>query len=382
MTTREKYLAKPRTDFKTIAYNIARMLGLKCNMIHPKAVREYSTSRQLTYHEVILLVAAALAITAITTLASCSADDTAATTITPNQPIHEPIEVNIGSNLTVTRSTTDGLGETWAGGEKVVLVVTNHYGNTGGGTASTSKYVYQVDGSGTSQSLVPKDLANTNFWSSTAEKKKIESAWSYGNNTTEPTLEDNTITKFTLPIPQGNTELLYAPAVEEKVYTASPTNSFSLTFYHQLAKVVFLVKSDVATSVTADSQTMNIPRGGTITQLKDGTNPGSWTFENEGGNVLKADVKPVAETLTSEETADGVIAKYSAVIIPGDYNGYKMLQVDCAEGTCSYTPSSTLDIPPGTRYTFTITLKNGTMKFSSVSVSEWTVETTQNLLFQ
>lgn len=380
MTTREKYLAKPRTDFKRIAYNIARMLGLKCNMIHPKAVREYSTSRQLTYHEVILLVAAALAITAITTLASCSSDDTAATT-PQNQPIHEPIEVNIGSNLTVTRSTTDGLGETWTGGEKVVLVVGNKVDELDNPTNPLTEHTYQTV-AGTDVALSPVNLANTNFWSSTTEKKKIVSAWSYGTSTA-PTLTSNTISSYTLETTQtGTGELLYSPGASTKAYTATPTNSFSLTFYHQLAKVVFLVKSDVTTSVTADSQTMNIPRGGTITQLKDGTNPGSWTFENEGGNVLKADVKPVAETPTSEEAADGVIAKYSAVIIPGDYNGYKMLQVDCTEGTCSYTPSSTLDIPPGTQYTFTITLKNGTMKFSSVSVSEWTVETTQNLLFQ
>ena len=374
MTTREKYLAKPRTGIRKVAYDIATMLGLKGRMIHQKAVREYETSWQLTYHEAALLVAATAALTTILTLMSCSAADTPPAA----QPVHEAIIVSTGSGMAVTRTTTEGSGNTWTDGDKIVLVVKNFKNNTGG-TENTTEHTYQV-ASGTA--LSPVDLANTNFWRSTGETKQITGAWSFGTSTA-PELTSNTITSYTLATAQtGNGELLYSPG-QEKSYNADPaTRAFSLTFYHQLAKVVFLVKSDVTTSVIADSQTMNIPRGGTITQLKDGTNPGSWTFEKEGGNVIKTDVKPVAETPTSEETADGVIAKYSAVIIPGDYNGYKMLQVDCTEGTCSYTPSSTLDIPPGTRYTFTITLKNGTMKFSSVSVSEWTVEDTQNLSFQ
>lgn len=386
MTTREKYLAKPRTGIRKVAYDIATMLGLKGRMIHQKAVREYETSWQLTYHEAVLLVAATAALTTILTLMSCSADDTppaAHQNATPSQPIHEPIVVTAGTSMTVTRSTSDGTGTSWVSGDKVVLVVKNFKDNVGG-TENITEHIYQTAADGTGPALSPDDLANTNFWRSTTETKQIVSAWSYGTSTA-PTLNSNTISTYTLETTQtGTGELLYSPG-QEKAYNVTPpaTRAFSLTFYHQLAKVVFLVKSDVTTSVTADSQTMNIPRGGTITQLKDGTNPGSWTFDNDGvGNVIKTDVKPVAETPTSEETAAGVIAKYSAVIIPGDYNGYKMLQVDCTEGTCSYTPSSTLDIPPGTRYTFTITLKNGTMKFSSVSVSEWTDETTQNLLFQ
>lgn len=142
-----------------------------------------------------------------------------------------------------------------------------------------------------------------------------------------------------------------------------------------------MVKSDVTTSVIADSQTMNIPRGGTITQLKDGTNPGSWTFEKEGGNVIKTDVKPVAETPTSEETADGVIAKYSAVIIPGDYNGMTLLQIaTTAHGTYSYIPTSTQTLSPGMCYTFTITIKNQIV-LNTVTVAPWTDDATNSQTF-
>lgn len=371
MTTREKYLAKPRTDFKRIAYNIARMLGLNDNMIHPKAVREYSTSRQLTYHEVILLVAAALAITAITTLASCSADDTAATTITPNQPIHEPIEVNIGSNLTVTRSTTDGLGETWAGGEKVVLVVGNKVDGSDIPTNPLTEHTYQTV-AGTDVALSPVNLANTNFWSSTTEKKKIVSAWSYGTNTA-PTLTSNTISSYTLETTQtsGTGELLYSPGASTKAYP----NSFSLTFYHQLAKVIFNVKADgPLQSESITGAKMYIPKSGSFTTPDTGAHDATtagWTFTDTTSPDNVTEITPKTETTTS-----GFLATYSAVVIPGNYNGKTLLQIATAtNGTYKYVPTS-LTLNPGMCYTFTISIKNGLMFYENVTVNAWTTGTT------
>lgn len=366
MTTREKYLAKPRTDFKTIAYNIARMLGLKCNMIHPKAVREYSTSRQLTYHEVILLVAAALAITAITTLASCSADDPAATTITPNQPIHEPIVVSAGSSMAVTRSTSEGTGTSWASGDKVVLVVKNFKDNVGG-TQSITEHTYQTAAAGTGPALSPVDLANTNFWSSTAETKQIVSAWSFGTSIA-PTLTSNAITTYTLETTQtGTGELLYSPG-EIKAYNATPaTRAFSLTFYHQLAKVIFNVKAD-GPSPSISSATMTIPGSGTITALDTGGHNGTWTF---GSN---ASITPKTETTTS-----GFLATYSAVVIPGNYNGKTLLHLTtAANGNYDYVPTS-LTLNPGMCYTFTISIKNGLMFYDDVTVNAWTTGTTYSV---
>lgn len=372
MTTREKYLAKPRTDFKTIAYNIARMLGLKCNMIHPKAVREYSTSRQLTYNEVILLVAAALAITAITTLASCSADDTAATTPL-NQPIHEPIEVNIGSNLTVTRSTVEN--SAWTTGDKVVLVIKN---NVVGDAGEITIHTYQAAANGNSVALNPVDLANTNFWQSTSETKQIVSAWSYGNSEV-PVLTSNTITSFTLPTTQdGTKELLYSPG-QTQTYNSTPASrAFSLIeeggskrqFFHQLAKVVFNVKGATET-ITAK---MTIPGSGTITALETGDHNGTWSAGDD-----------VSITPKTESTATGCIATYSAVVIPGVYNGKTLLEiipvtgVEASRKSYKYIPTE-LTLKPGMCYTFTITVKNEIV-LHEVTVASWTDDGTNSKEF-
>lgn len=343
-------------------------------MIHPKAVREYSTSRQLTYHEVILLVAAALAITAITTLASCSADDTATPTITPNQPIHVPIEVNIGSNLTVTRSTVEN--SEWTTGDKVVLVIKN---NVVGDAGEITIHTYQAAANGNSVALNPVDLANTNFWQSTSETKQIVSAWSYGNSEV-PVLTSNTITSFTLPTTQdGTKELLYSPG-QTQTYNATPSSrAFSLIeeggskrqFFHQLAKVVFNVKGATET-ITAK---MTIPGSGNITALDKGGHDGTWTFTG-------ADVSVTPKT---ETTADGCIATYSAVVIPGVYNGKTLLEiipvtgVEASRKSYKYIPTE-LTLKPGMCYTFTITVKNEIV-LHEVTVASWTDDGTNSKEF-
>lgn len=360
MTTREKYLAKPRTGIRKVAYDIAMMLGFKGNMIHQKAVREYETSWQLTYHEAALLVAATAALTTILTLMSCSAADTATTqNATPSQPIHEPIVVTAGTSMTVTRSTSDGTGTSWVSGDKVVLVVKNFKDNVGG-TENITEHIYQTAADGTGPALSPDDLANTNFWRSTTETKQIVSAWSYGTSTA-PTLTSNTISTYTLETTQtGTGELLYSPG-QEKAYNVTPpaTRAFSLTFYHQLAKVIFNVKADgPAPSITA--ATMTIPGSGTITALDTGAHDGTWTPGSD------ASITPKTET-----TAAGCIATYSAVVIPGDYNGKTLLQLATSNGTYKYVPASTQTLSPGMCYTFTITIKNGLMFYESVTVETW-----------
>ena len=356
MTTREKYLSRQRTCRDKVT-GILRMLGLNLGVTHPRAFREREISWKISFHEAVIVIAAALGLTALMSLTSCSADDTTANS---PQPIHEPIVVSAGSNMAVTRSTSDGTGTSWASGDKVVLVVKNFKDDTGG-TETTTEHIYQTDAAGTSPDLTPVDLANTNFWHSTGEKKAIASAWSYGTSTA-PTLTSNTITSYTLETPQtGTGELLYSPG-QTKPYDATPaTRAFSLTFYHQLAKVIFNVKSTgPAPSIT--SATMTIPGSGTFSTPDTGDHTASWTF----GSVTS--ITPKTET-----TATGCIATYSAVVIPGDYNGKTMLTlVTAANGTYNYVQSTTLSLAPGMCYTFEISIKNGLMFYNSVTVDAWT----------
>lgn len=360
MTTREKYLAKPRTGIRKVAYDIATMLGLKGRMIHQKAVREYETSWQLTYHEAALLVAATAALTTILTLMSCSAADTPPAA----HPVHEAIMVSTGSRMAVTRTTTEGSGNTWTDGDKIVLVVKNFKDGTG---ENTTVHTYQA-AAGAGAALSPVDLANTNFWRSTGETKEITGAWSFGTSTA-PELTSNTITSYTLATTQtGNGELLYSPG-QEKSYNADPaTRAFSLTFYHQLAKVIFNVKSD-GPNPTITAATMSIPGSGTFSTPDTGGHNATWSF---GEN---ASITPKTET-----TATGCIATYSAVVIPGDYSGKTLLQLATSNGTYSYIPASTQTLSPGMCYTFTITIKNQIV-LNTVTVTPWTDDATNSQTF-
>ena len=283
----------------------------------------------------------------------------------PGQPIREPLQISIASpRMNVTRSTSDGDGNTWAGGEHITLVVGN---NIVAGTPTTiTDHVYTVNGSGTSQSLTALNLTNTNFWTSTSETKKIIGAWSYGT-TTAPVLTSHTLTAYTLANPQTNTtgELLYAPATSQTAYTAVP-NSFALTFYHQLAKVVFLVKSDA--TATVSTPVMTIPGSGTLTSPDDdGSYDAAWTPAS-----TDASITPHTESPTTTETADGVIAKYSAVIIPGDYDGKTLLSLNVGSTTYNYTGGTEVNnLKSGKRYTITVTVRNK-LVVNAITVNAWT----------
>jgi len=365
MTTREKYLAKPRTDFKTIAYNIARMLGLKCNMIHPKAVREYSTSRQLTYHEVILLVAAALAITAITTLASCSADDTAATAITPNQPIHEPIEVNIGSNLTVTRSTTSISNNSWTDNDQVTVIMDNQpY------AYSAEWYDSNGDASNDKVRLTRSDVSK-HYWSKAGQNKTIY-AWSFGNGTA-PTFDDASPSGTTVPTnfeltTDGTADLLYA------TNSATHPAAFDLDFYHQLAKITVKVKAEVSEGITVNSVTLlNMPNNGTFSSLYTGSGDVKCSDPTGSINITAESQDP---------SGDGVIAQYTAVIIPATYaSGKEMVQINTNKGSYTWKLAQDENFYAGKNFNINITLKNQ-LKIGQVTLetASWaTVNTTDAL---
>lgn len=263
--------------------------------------------------------------------------------------------------MAVTRSTTDDSGNTWGAGDKVVLVVKNYKDNVGG-TETTTEHIYQTAAEGTTPALSPVDLANTNFWYSTGEKKAIAGAWSFGT-TTAPSLTSHTITSYTLDTTQtGTGELLYSPG-ETKPYDATPANrEFSLTFYHQLAKVIFNVKADGPDpGVGTATVTMSIPGSGTFTTPDTGAHTASWSF----GSVTT--ITPKTETTTT-----GYLATYSAVVIPGDYNGKTLLKIETtANGTYNYAPSASLPLAPGMCYTFEITIKNGLMFYNNVAVQAW-----------
>ena len=339
-------------------------------MIHPKAVREYSTSRQLTYHEVILLVAAALAITAITTLASCSADDTTATT-TPNQPIHEPMQFVLGTNpnleVSRTRATIDDTGTEWAGNEKVTLVDVT--------TSTYTSHAYHVASSGTSQALTHDSQTDQLFWKAKNEERSI-SAWSFGSTSEAPTIKsatENFPASFTIPTDQktsGNYELLYAKAITKKENVAP--NTFSLQFYHQLAKVVVTMNYDkaIAASDIDYIKFGPFPTTNSISGAPD--NYVTWASLPSSGFTGDPNITP-KETGTTGATG----STYTAVLLPGDYSGKTFVTIK-TNGTGTYKNAlykasfASLTLEEGKQYNITLNVKDEIIFNGVISVESWT----------
>ncbi len=220
------------------------------------------------------------------------------------------------------------------------------------------------------------------YWRSQSDAVTLR-AWSYGT-ADEPAaiIADGTYAgclSFTIPTDQSGTddkELLYAPAADYN-YAANATSGINLDFYHQMSRVVINVKRDntsdaytniAATSIPAvtigDGSTTTIPQTGYLT-LPTGEDASHMIGTWSGQTTETAAIRPKhweTPTASYEHT-------YSAVLIPGDYNG-KLITVPTAQGSFYYTPTSTLTLQPGKQYTFNIELRNQQLIVTS-SITNW-----------
>ena len=312
-------------------------------------------NRKRYIHTIALTVLAALT-------AACTADEC------ESHSIHQPIEFGVSQGkLSVTRTTTYGTSATdskWATTDAVLIA---------DGTTPYTYYPSAVSssGDGTDYVLLVGSGTNIHFWQQDGETRTIH-AWSFGNSIVPSgTIGEDLPTNFTLTNDGENNDLLYATGSFTHHITSPATvpDVIQLDFYHQLAKIIVRVKADATTTISG----VTLPGmyvSGAINLLTNESDEIVWNTTSGTAD----DITAVEESLTSEETADGVVAKYSAVIIPAQYDEDKVvIQVNTDKGNYYFAlPEGGFSYYAGKQYVYTLILKNQ-IDFN-VKVTAWTAE--------
>ena len=245
----------------------------------------------------------------------------------------------------ITRNTTDISGTgTFSTGDYVAIAVTRN------GSATETRKLYRVTSTG---NLEYAGSDNEPFvWKSTSESVTIR-AWSYGTTTNHSyTLTPPESREYTLEANQssGYNELLYCKATNQS-YSTMP---MTLTFYHQLARVVINVNHERTGTLNVTSATIGsstFARSATFVLPTGSNNVGSWTMGSTQGAIT-----PKTETTTS-----GFQKTYSAVIFPSTYaQNTKFFTITNHEGNYVYNVSDVggATLSEGNQYNYTITVKD------------------------
>lgn len=251
-----------------------------------------------------------------------------------------------------SRATADG---TWTTGDKVAVKVKDE---------SEVKEYTAADGSGASTTLKAAEGVIPFYWKSTDETKDV-SAWYCGTeyNASLPTT-------WSVQPDQGSdgnyqkSDFLYAHGM------LSFNGNKSLTFYHQVAKVVVNIRNY---GVVSDASTINSV---SIKAITDGTFTTSLT--NNCGLSAKSAGTPSGITpfklsnpntdVVFEDGKNGetALASYQALVIPQALGTNTPIEIQI-EGydTFTYTPTGSWE--GGTQYTYNLTIDGKEVKATVTS---------------
>lgn len=251
-----------------------------------------------------------------------------------------------------TRATTNNGGTcTFSTGDLVAVAVTRS-------GASEDVRLYRVKSDG---SLEYAGSDNNPFvWHSQSETVSIR-AWSYGTTTNlDYTLTPPETRDYTLETNQnsnGYRELLYCKAADKSF----SGGSISLTFYHQLSRVVFNVTHELSGTLSVSSirvgNTTSFPVSASFAVPTGSSNVGTWTTKNTYSKI----------TPKSETTQSGFQRTHSAVVFPKNYAKNTILYtLTNSKGSYVYMVSETggVTLTAGNQYNYTITVKDKTYKMN------------------
>ena len=245
--------------------------------------------------------------------------------------------------------------------------------------SDTKNYIVASDG--TSLSFAGTPATNEFHWESAAETVKLR-AWSYGKgmassqyNTAQASPDGTT---YNLPIDQssGYGELLYC-AKEISWTVAKAQGGIDLDMQHQLARIIVKLKrkatDDTSTiqSVTIGDGTASIPTSATfVMPTSFSQQTGNWEDISKTATKIKCHT----DAPTTDDTAAGIEAVYSAVVIPDTYaSGINLVQVTMSDGNkYNYTTTSATPLSAGKQYVFTISIGNDIASLNATYPTEWT----------
>ena len=234
---------------------------------------------------------------------------------------------------------------TFSVGDLIAIAVTKT-----GGSEEVKPYIVKSDGS--------LEYAGTDsdpfIWRSTTETASVR-AWSYGSTadlaylTTAPETRDYTIEADQQT--NGYLELLYCKP-QATGFSSSP---ISLSFYHQLSRVIFNVEQELSGTLPVSSVSVgnaSFPLVASFTLPTGDSNFGTWTTDGTTYGTLT----PKEETAQS-----GYDHTYSAVVFPGTYaKNSKLFTLTNSDGSYIYTITDAAGqtLTTSNQYTYTISVKN------------------------
>lgn len=267
-----------------------------------------------------------------------------------------------------TRATVTGI---WDTGDKIYMQVASKDEYEEGLVNWTSIDIlcYTVDSDGKSLTFDSGNSDGTQpYWTSTGDQKFIR-AWYRGDGSSALPGDYSVQTNQSSGDNYEKSDFLYAHA------TIGFRDEKTLTFYHQLAKVVVNIRDKNISSEIAkvDARTYN---KGTFTTPNTSSNYGSWNYNNKRVGVeMKRLSTPNSVVFEAEKEAEPAKASYEAILIPYTINKnigiFNIVTSDNVQ--FEYVLNSDITWQPGHIYTYNLTLdNNGVIGISLVGVGNWT----------
>lgn len=245
--------------------------------------------------------------------------------------------------------------------------------------SDTKNYIVASDG--TSLNFAGTPATNEFHWESAAETVKLR-AWSYGKGMASSQYNTAQVcpdgAAYNLPTDQsgGYGELLYC-AKEISWTVAKAQGGIDLDMQHQLARIIVKLKrkatddTSAIQSVTIGDGTASIPTSATfVMPTSFSQQTGNWEDISKTATKIKCHT----DAPTTDDTAAGIEAVYSAVVIPDTYaSGINLVQVTMSDGNkYNYTTTSATPLSAGNQYVFTISIGNDVASLNATYPTEWT----------
>lgn len=254
-----------------------------------------------------------------------------------------PMTFSTSVQQELTRST---VYNAWDGGEEIAIQI--------GGTVK--RYVAEPD-----HKLYAVRGVDPFYWQFQAEAKTVTGWFPY--NATAPA---NWSVQSDQSDGYQQSDFLYAPAT---AISFANRETSVLAFYHQTAKVVVnILNAEAATNASNISSVMigyanNLALSGNYAAPTGNATQGTWSNLTSSGSIIPQEFWGTGNFLRS----------YSALVIPQDMTGKKLIAVTLTNGnTYYYTPTGTDGILQGGKeYTYSVTITRTGITVSVGDIIGW-----------
>ena len=272
-----------------------------------------------------------------------------------------PLELT--ANLTTaTRATVDN--EWDANTEVHVQIINDYQTGTAPDWTDVPTLTYTV---GTDGTMIPTGNTPQTYWKDREEHKLIR-AWWRGDNSSSLESSFSVSDNQSQAYPTNTYDASDFVFAQDEITFEDGGNGASLTFYHQVAKVILNIKNDNISSYTISGASLQILYlSGTFTPLDISDYYGTWsTAGNWNFITMKSVDHPTGEYK----------ANYEAIVIPQtiskNHNVFQIVVSGYTTSSFYYKTPEEFTWKPGYVYTYDVTVKpTGLEVETNESIDNW-----------